>query len=117
MSFFTVEPEASGAPDGEKSGKAVSCLFDSWLGDDLVRAYPAVLVTTPVREALLDLRQPTGFEIARARIRTSGFFRQQHPESGCRRSGRSAYTASRVATTWGSRRPACSSSRTASSTC
>ena len=23
MSFFTVEPEASGAPDGEKSGKAV----------------------------------------------------------------------------------------------
>jgi hypothetical protein len=79
MSFFTVEPEASGAPESETSGKVVSCLFDTWLGDDLVRAYPAVLVTTPVREALLDLRQPTGFVIARARIRTSGFFRRQHP--------------------------------------
>ena len=89
MSFFTIEPEASGAPDSETSGEAVSCLFDTWLGDDLVRAYPAVLVTTPVREALLDLRQSTGFVIARARVRT----------------------------TWGSRRQACSSSRNASSTC
>jgi hypothetical protein len=79
MSFFTIEPEASGAPDSEGSGEVVSCIFDTWLGDDLVRAYPAVLVTTPLREALLDLRQPTGFEITRARIRTSGFFRQQHP--------------------------------------
>jgi hypothetical protein len=79
VSFFTIEPEASGSPDREPSGKAVSCTFDAWLGDDLVRAYPAVLVTTPVRDALLDLRQPTGFEISRARIRTSGFFRRQHP--------------------------------------
>ena len=79
MSFFTIEPETSGAPESERSGKVVSCIFDTWLGDDLVRAYPAVLVTTPVREALLDLRQGTGFVIARARIRTSGFFRRQHP--------------------------------------
>ena len=46
MSFFTVEPEASGAPDSQTSGKAVSCIFDTWLGDDLVRAYPCLLYTS-----------------------------------------------------------------------
>lgn len=79
MGFFTIEPEASGSPDQDGLGGVVSCTFDAWLGDDLVRAYPRVLVTAPVRKALLGLRQPSGFEIARARIRTSGFFRRQHP--------------------------------------
>ena len=79
MSFFTIEPEAAGSPaTGSEPGRIV-CVFDTWLGDDLIRAYPAVLVTTPVKTALLSLQEPTGFEITRARIRTSGFFRKHSP--------------------------------------
>jgi hypothetical protein len=54
-------------------------VFDTWLGDDLVRAFPAVLVTTAVKKALVGLHRPTGFEVARARIRSSAFFRKQNP--------------------------------------
>ncbi len=79
MSFLTVEPEASGfliprAPKGR-----VTCVFDTWLGDDMVRAYPALLVRTPVKEALLSLDGRSGFEITRARIRASGFYRKHSP--------------------------------------
>lgn len=76
--FFTIEPEASGWP-AEAAGASVSYVFDTWLGDDLVRAHPAVLVTTPVRKALQRLPEPTGFEIARARVRSSAFFRTHNP--------------------------------------
>ena len=79
VSFFTIEPEASGSPAAGAPVGAVACVFDSWLGDDLVRAHPAVLATTPVKGALLGLHQPTGFEIVRARIRSSGFFRKHSP--------------------------------------
>lgn len=69
MGFFNVEPEASGSPLTDSPPGSVTCLFDTWLGDDLIRAYPAVLVTTPVKRALLRLGQATGFEIARAHLR------------------------------------------------
>jgi hypothetical protein len=79
VSFLTVEPEASGfLLSGASSGR-VACAFDTWLGDDVVRAYPAVLVRTPVKEALLSLDRRSGFEIARARIRASGFYRKHSP--------------------------------------
>jgi len=79
VSFFTIEPEAAGSPaTGSEPGRSV-CVFDAWLGDELIRAYLVVLVTTPAKTALLDLQEPTGFEITRARIRTSGFFRQHSP--------------------------------------
>lgn len=76
MSFFTIEPEASGAPAASLLPNRVVCVFDTWLGDDLIRAHPAVLVTTPVKRALLGLQSPSGFEITRALTRTSGFFRK-----------------------------------------
>lgn len=79
VSFFNIEPEASGSPAAGSPPGAVGFVFDTWLGDDLIRAYPAVLVTTPVKRALLGLPQPSGFEIERARIRTSGFFRSHSP--------------------------------------
>ena len=79
MSFLTIEPEASGflVPGG--AANRVACVFDTWLGDDLVRAYPAVLVRTPVKEALLSLDRRSGFEITRARIRASSFYRKHSP--------------------------------------
>lgn len=79
LSFFTVEPEASGSPATDLLPDRVVCVFDSWLGDDLVRAHPAVLVTTPVKRALLGLQGHSGFEITRARSRTSEFFRKHDP--------------------------------------
>lgn len=79
MSFFNIEPEASGSPRSGSRQEVVSCVFDAWLGDDLVRAYPAVLVTTPLKRALLRLERPTGFAITRARARTSAFFKKHSP--------------------------------------
>jgi hypothetical protein len=79
MSFFTIEPEASGVPvNGSPSGRVV-CVFDAWLGDDVIRAYPTVLVTTPVKRALLGVKGASGFEITRARVSTSEFFRRHNP--------------------------------------
>ncbi len=79
MSFFTIEPEASGSPSPGSATGRVGCVFDTLPGDDLVRAYPAVLVTTPVKRALLGLVGPSGFEITRARIGASRFFRKHNP--------------------------------------
>jgi len=79
LSFLTVEPEASGALVADAPAGWVSCLFDTWLGDDVVRAYPAVLVRTPVKEALMSLDRRSGFEITRARIRASSFYRRHSP--------------------------------------
>ena len=79
LSFLTVDPEASGSlTPGAPAGR-VCCVFDTWLGDDLVRAYPAVLATTPLRDALRSLDHPTGFETARARVRASAFRRKHSP--------------------------------------
>jgi len=79
VGFFTIEPEASGWPAAGGAAGEVAFVFDTWLGDDLVRAHPAVLVTTPVKTALRRLQAPTGFEISRARIRSSAFFRKHNP--------------------------------------
>lgn len=79
-SFFNLEPEVSGAPVGGSRVGAMAYVFDTWLGDDLVRAYPGVLVTAAVKTALLGLTKPTGFEITRARVRASPFFKKHSPE-------------------------------------
>jgi hypothetical protein len=79
VSFLTVEPEASGFLLAGASSGRVACVFDTWLGDDVVRAYPAVLVRTPLKEALLCLDHRSGFEITRARIRASGFYLKHSP--------------------------------------
>ncbi len=75
--FFTIEPEASGSPLGGGTQEAVS--FDTWLGDDVVRAFPALMVTTPVKQALDELPRATGFSCLRARVRASPFFRKHSP--------------------------------------
>jgi len=54
-------------------------VFDVWLGDDVVRAYPALLVTTPVKRALLGLDRATGFRVTRARVLRSAFFKKVNP--------------------------------------
>jgi hypothetical protein len=79
VTFFNVEPETSGAPASAAGQGQTTCVFDTWLGDDLVRAYPSVLVTTPVKRALLAVPGLTGFEVSRARIRASPFFRKHSP--------------------------------------
>lgn len=79
MSFLSIEPETSGfLTRGGEAGR-VDCTFDTWLGDDLVRAYPAVLARTRVKEALLALEGRSGFEITRARVRASTFYRKHSP--------------------------------------
>jgi hypothetical protein len=81
MGFFVIEPEASGRPEGTPAaGEGPSCIFDTWLGDDVVSAHPLLLVTTDVRDALLELNQPTGFTVVRARTMRSAFFERHSPD-------------------------------------
>lgn len=77
--FFIVEPEAAGAPAAGGAAGVVTCVFDVWLGDELVRAHPFLLATTALARALLELPEGRGFKVARARVKTSSFFRQQNP--------------------------------------
>ncbi len=79
MNFFTIEPESSGSPVAGLPPGPPTFVFDTWLGDDLIRPYPAVLVTTPLKRALSALPRPKGFEIVRARTETSRFFRKYSP--------------------------------------
>jgi hypothetical protein len=80
MGFFVVEPEASGRPDSTPVGDGPSCVFDTWLGDDVVSAHPLLLVTTSVKDALLELSRPTGFSLVRARATRSPFFERHSPD-------------------------------------
>jgi hypothetical protein len=73
--FFTIEPEASGCPI---TPGGVEFLFDTWLGDDVVRAHPVVLVTTRVKNALLTLGDATGVDIVKAGVKGSAFFRKHN---------------------------------------
>jgi hypothetical protein len=79
VSFFSVEPEVAGAPASDEHAGGVACVFDTWLGDDIVRAHPAVLVTTRAKNALSRLPGPTGFELTKARVTSSRFFRKHSP--------------------------------------
>jgi hypothetical protein len=78
MGFVFVHPEVAGA-SVTSPPPAAACLFDTWLGDDLVRVQPLLLVTTPVKAALRALESPSGFRLARARARRSAFFRRYSP--------------------------------------
>jgi hypothetical protein len=72
--FFVVQPETAGARVSG-SGPSALCVFDTWLGDDLVRVHPAILVTTPLRDALA-VQNLTGFAVSRARVSSSSFWRR-----------------------------------------
>jgi hypothetical protein len=75
MAFLVVEPEMSGTPKRATRGEKARYVFDVWLGDDVVGAHPAVLVTGRVRQALERLPNPTGFRCTRAQVAGSRFFR------------------------------------------
>jgi hypothetical protein len=78
-SFFNFEPEIAGRPQSGVKPDAFEYIFDTWLGDDVVRPFPALLVTGPVRHKLLRLPQPEGFEVVRARAKASAFYRKHNP--------------------------------------
>jgi hypothetical protein len=75
--YFIFLPELAGHSQG-RQGDVEVCVFDTWLGDDVVRAYPLLLVTTPVKEELERL-PAGGFTVGPARCETSLFFRRHHP--------------------------------------
>ncbi len=81
MAFFVVEPEASGRPAGRQvaTGEPV-CTFDTWLGDDVVRAHPLLLVTPGLKDALLALGGPTGFSLVQAHASRTPFFERHAPD-------------------------------------
>jgi hypothetical protein len=82
MAFFFLKPEDAGHPETGPGADTPLCVFDTWLGDDLVRALrpvPLLLVTTPLKSTLETLDAPTGFRFGPARAERSLFFRAQRP--------------------------------------
>jgi hypothetical protein len=75
--YFVLAPEPAGHLQG--GGGDHVCVFDTWLGDDIVRAHPLLLVTTPLKRELDALAGARGFSVGRARCQTSLFFRRHNP--------------------------------------
>jgi hypothetical protein len=78
--FFVFLPELSGHWRGEP-GEAGVCVFDTWLGDDVVRAHPLLLVTAPLKPELERLAPSGVAGITPARCEPSIFFKRHNP--GC----------------------------------
>lgn len=80
LAHFLVTPEDAGRNSPHRSGGIPLYVFDAWLGDDLVRAYPIFLATTRLKDALETLPQPAGFLSTRVNVARSPFFRRHHPQ-------------------------------------
>jgi len=80
MAFFIVTPEDAGRVQPLHKAGAPLYVFDTWLGDDLVRAHPVFLATSWLKDALEALPHPAGFHCARVRVERSAFLQAHRPE-------------------------------------
>ena len=80
MAFFVLTPEDAGRAEPQAGEGTPLYLFDTWLGDDLVRAHPLFLATTSLKDSLETLPGPTGFHSARVRVQRSLFLQGQRPK-------------------------------------
>ena len=74
--FFIVNPE--GVNGDGRLGDEIACTLDSWLGDDLVRVHPLLLVTRSLARAL-EASGGSGFTVEHVRASGSPFFRIHNP--------------------------------------
>jgi len=80
MAFFVVSPEDAGHAEPQGGGGIPLYVFDTWLGDDLVRTHPVFLATARLKQTLETLPGPTGFHSARIRVERSTFLRRHRPQ-------------------------------------
>lgn len=80
MAFFLLKPEDASHSEPRLASEAPLYVFDTWLGDDLVRAHPRFLVTTALKTSLETLAPPAGFRMAPAHTRPSVFLERQRPQ-------------------------------------
>jgi hypothetical protein len=80
MAFFVVTLEDAGHAEPRGSAGMPLYVFDTWLGDDLVRAHPVFLATTRLKDTLETLPAPTGFHSAPIRAERSAFLRHHRPQ-------------------------------------
>lgn len=80
MAFFVVTPEDAGRAEPQGGAGEPLYVFDTWLGDDLVRAHPVFLATTRLKNTLEGLPGPTGFRSARVRVERSPFLRRHRSQ-------------------------------------
>jgi hypothetical protein len=80
MAFFVVTPEDAGHLEPHGNAEVPQYVFDTWLGDDLVRAHPVFLATSDLKDTLETLAAPSGFRSARIRVERSPFLRRYRPE-------------------------------------
>lgn len=95
--YFVLLPELAGHWQG-RQGDADLCVFDTWLGDDVVRAHPLLLVATPVKQELEPLQPAGGFTVGPVRCETKprSSFAGTIPVDNSRTSGPSASTGRRA---------------------
>jgi hypothetical protein len=88
VSFFRVEPEVAGGlgPNTEMDRSRrpprihkLHCVFDGWLGDDLVESFPAFVITSDALRRLQEA-QLTGFEDGDVEIGRSEQFDELYPD-------------------------------------
>jgi hypothetical protein len=79
MAFFVLTPEDAGRAEPPDGGGTPLYLFDTWLGDELVRAHPLFLATTSLKESLESLPSPTGFHSTRVHAEPSSFLQDLRP--------------------------------------
>jgi hypothetical protein len=75
MPFLVVKPETS-SQVGNGGG---ACVFDYWLGDDLVGSPPVFLVTARLKDSLSALEPSGRFVFEPMHAETSRFFRESNP--------------------------------------
>jgi hypothetical protein len=80
MAYFLVTPEDAGHARPHVGPGIPLYVFDTWLGDDLVRAFPVFLATAGLKDALEALPEPAGFRSTRIRVARSPFLRRHRPE-------------------------------------
>jgi hypothetical protein len=80
MAFFVITLEDAGYARPRGSEGIPVYVFDTWLGDDLVRAHPVFLATTRLKDTLETLPGPAGFHSAPIRVEASPFLRHLRPQ-------------------------------------
>jgi hypothetical protein len=77
--YFLVTAEDAGHAETSSEPGTDLYVFDTWLGDELVQAYPGLLATAALTRSLEALPEPTGFHSTPVIAKPSSFLGRVQP--------------------------------------